>query len=140
MKDRIYKFRAWDEQKKIMHNTFQFISSGDEGNDWIVFVSEHNKFSDNKEDKIILDNPHFRQQLKIMQFTGKQDKNGNDIYEGDILKYYDCLDIKDRIQKGIVVKWFNESSSFSGLSNTSVKVIIGNIYTNPELNMVQNNG
>ena len=54
MKDRIYKFRAWDEQKKIMHNTFQFISSGDEGNDWIVFVSEHNKFSDNKEDKIIL--------------------------------------------------------------------------------------
>lgn len=29
------KFRAWDEQNKVMHNDFQFIKSGDSGNDWI---------------------------------------------------------------------------------------------------------
>ena len=39
MKDRL-KFRAWDKFNQIMHYDFQFIKSGEEGNDWICFVSD----------------------------------------------------------------------------------------------------
>ena len=36
----MWLLRAWDERKKIMHNDFQFIRSGDTGADWIVFTSD----------------------------------------------------------------------------------------------------
>ena len=39
MQDR-FKMRAWDECNKIMHYDFQFIKSGDNGNDWIIFQSD----------------------------------------------------------------------------------------------------
>lgn len=77
------KFRAWDEREKVMHYDFEFIQSGIEGNDWIVFKSDKHKL-DLKPHPF--DNPYFSQQLKIMQFTGLKDKNSlTDIYEYDII-------------------------------------------------------
>jgi hypothetical protein len=78
--------------------------------------------------------------LEVVQYTGLKDKNGKEIYDGDI------LDCEDRICK---VVWHNQAGQWdsdfikykgvlksNGIDNVSFKyraVVIGNIYENPEL-------
>lgn len=78
--------------------------------------------------------------LGVVQYTGLKDKNGKEIYDGDI------LDCEDRICK---VVWHNQAGQWdsdfikykgvlksNGIDNVSFKyraVVIGNIYENPEL-------
>jgi hypothetical protein len=64
----------------------------------------------------------------IMQFTGLRDKNGKEIYEGDIIEY--PLEDYERNVR-IEVKWCDEAACF-GMPTDKVEVI-GNIYENPEL-------
>lgn len=83
---RKHKFRAWDEGNKVMHYDFQFITSGENGNDWICFSSDKEARKTDDPRGIIFSNPYFRQQLKIMEFTGLLDRHGKEICEGDIVK------------------------------------------------------
>lgn len=77
-----------------------------------------------------------------VQFTGLKDKNGKDIYEGDVVKFnrqqgYTYLH-KGSIEK---VSWFNfQYSGFGFNENIPLTLkrskeieVIGNIYENPEL-------
>jgi uncharacterized phage protein (TIGR01671 family) len=122
------KFRAWDEKKKIMHTNFQWIESGTEGNDWILFVSDQRPIqSDNN-----LTNPYFSQQLKKMQFTGLLDKNGKEIYERDVLK--------NEIGATGIVQWYKDGyeirmseKMYSRFHTFGEHEVIGNIYENPDL-------
>ena len=128
------KFRAWDEGNKILHKNVEFIRSGLENNDWIIFKSDKQKL----EDDLVLNNPYFQKQIKIMQYTGLKDKNGVEIYEGDIIKY-DFNKLNYRIEflnAEFIARRFYENienlypSEFDYGKECEV---IGNIYENQEL-------
>ena len=82
IKMRELKFRAWDEGNEVMHNDVEFIRSGTENNDWILFKSDKQTLEDDE----VLSNPYLQQQLKIMQYTGMNDSEGTEIYEGDVVR------------------------------------------------------
>lgn len=88
----------------------------------------------------------------LMQFTGLKDKNGKEIYEGDILQVYHPnranypyplnwwveYEVKRWLhQAQFVLKWRQDkkdnSPSIETMSRVDESEVIGNIYENPEL-------
>jgi uncharacterized phage protein (TIGR01671 family) len=77
----------------------------------------------------------------ITQFTGLLDKNGKEIYEGDIIDYAGWAWYRSKLL--IVVEWSSTLSGFEpfvdynkdlGIDHPSSEcLVIGNIYENPEL-------
>lgn len=121
----IPKFRAWDKDHKYMEYTDKnlIVSFGDNGNVDATDLSN------------IYSTCNGMQNFELMQSTGLKDKNGTEIYEGDIVK-----NIYDEIY---VVKWFdaafyleekyNGGFDYHELHFEDNKKVIGNIYENPEL-------
>ena len=129
----IPKFRAWDTTKKEMFkDTFAITESGQ-----VVIVDQSSVFV--SPDYIFVDN------LVIMQSTGLLDKNGKEIFEGDIIangpdvmcmKRHNTLGFyvekKGRVEfiaDGAVLEEFEEDAKEIADSLE----IIGNIYENKEL-------
>jgi len=86
----------------------------------------------------------FTDDIILMQYTGLKDKNGKEIYEGDILKSKDC-GFRPKATKNLV-EWDEELSAFmpfaydlsddgSNWIDRESMEIIGNIYENPELDI-----
>ncbi len=138
------KFRAWikDNELMITQNDFRDYSMVSNG-DGFGIVSDGNWMND---DSFI-----------IMQFTGLKDKNGKDIYEGDVLEFADKWEwyrgsygIKMRFAEGSRLTELQEMYDAEPMERRVIEIpscyewilsseiqtywhVIGNIYDNPEL-------
>jgi len=111
------KFRAWDKENKKMHkvNMIDFI----EGE---IFVEPQPK------NKSRLWFEECKDSI-LMQYTGLKDKNGEEIYEGDIIK----KEWDDEIEEVTWNEGYVEPFNFSYYEDPEGGEILGNIYENPEL-------
>jgi uncharacterized phage protein (TIGR01671 family) len=70
-----------------------------------------------------------------MQYTGLKDKNGKEIYEGDIIKGFDFTAkvYWNIYQASFQIKTSNNGGAFLNEEYMSNFEIVGNIFENPEL-------
>lgn len=122
----IPRYRAWDKKFKTMYEVDDIMSI-DFGKSEIsvktLFFERTNCY---KFDDIVL-----------MQSTGLRDKNGKEIFEGDIIDSEDGIlsgVVEFRPDLGMFVSTLIKYNNFERLCNVADSVhIIGNIYTNPGL-------
>ena len=135
------KFRAWHKEKKkiILISSLHFYDDGKTNYGYKETPNVPNVNVTISEDEAVL-----------MEFTGLQDENGVDIYEGDIINLsYEYFDGHFRDNE-IVGKVYFEDSSFRMSYKKYDEIrewridepeilsieVIGNIYENPELLVV----
>lgn len=136
------KFRAWDEEKKKMwwnvesaYDTLHCHNYNHKEEDEDCDCEEH-RFMPSSFGKVLRDTNYI-----VMQFTGLLDRNGKEIYEGDIVKGNPNGSTGIRVGK---VEWLNDGWVVSDETERdnekrlwqdffSRTEIIGNIYENTEL-------
>lgn len=116
------KFRAWDKRKKKIIDVakIQFYRNGN-GNLSNCIASIQS-----------LEKSYLPADIILLQFTGLLDKNGKEIYEGDIIKYTDA---EGKIFNKYIVfrNGCFEADSGEWHLKPLEKEIIGNVYENKEL-------
>lgn len=120
----IPKYRAYDsgslcrmyspEEVMVCNGDIWILDEDSEANEWIV-----------------------NNDLSLMQSTGLTDKNGKEIFEGDIIDSTDGFltgVVEFRVSLGMFISELVEYNSFERLCNVaSSRKIIGNVWEHPEL-------
>lgn len=125
---RTIKFRAWDKFNKC------WVPVNGQDPYTLKQLADDDLFSYHKEIHPISSR---WQNYDWVQFTGLTDKNGKEIYEGDIVQLYGFSD-KYKISYGNGcfylegIEDFTQDIMFSYQESNKVEVI-GNVYENPEL-------
>lgn len=152
------KFRIWDKTNKVMidENTSQKelikMQMSLNSNNPMRFFYFEDEWYPVMEATILFDalstlKQDYNDKIEIMQYAGLKDKNGKEIYEGDIVRkkcnYLNTGEIKIRLYK---VVWKEEwcawalkklgnctQSCYMYKNELDFCEIVGNIYENPEL-------
>ena len=129
------KFRAWDESlKQYFYDVAVYPNN-------IVAIQRHNIESMMLEANGMTHWTELDGNAIIEQYTGLKDKNGKEIYEGDIVEYsWDFCGIK--CKNKYAVEWLSGyvehypcsfDSGFTLPDSVDGYMVIGNIHENPEL-------
>lgn len=122
----IPRYRAWNKATKEMHEVDDIVSIDIEKKQIYVKTLFFNQLNHYVFDAVVL-----------MQSTGFRDKNGKEIFEGDIVDSEDGIlsgVVEFRPDLGMFVSTLIKYNNFERLCNVADSVhIIGDIYTNPEL-------
>lgn len=102
-----FRFRAWDSVEQLM---------------FPIFSLQGGVIPYSLSDKAIV----------IMQSTGLCDKNGKEVFEGDILEAEPGRLINPLVYRDDI-RWDQEAAAFTFTWSPHTAKIIGNIYEHPEL-------
>lgn len=140
--NREIKFRAWNKKQNEWANINQL-------SDWgsceiTAAVGMGNEQYPYQTMRIVSDDVY-----ELMQYTGLKDKNGKEIYEGDIVRYDESEKINRWVsgEKAVVIwmpprftfrvkpydKFVGSNQNLPSVDDQEFIEIIGNIYENPEL-------
>ena len=132
------KIRAWDKETRKMYIVLSISFDVESVTMWSGIEGEAEIARDFKD-------------VELMDYTGLKDKNGKEIYEGDIIKYTE--EDEDSAFGGtetdtVEVRWIDDIGQYRAVFASGRRVelhfilqlptireseIIGNIYENPEL-------
>ena len=125
MRERTLKFRAWSKGHKIMHTKVNLYSLNREG---IM-------------DRAQLDNKQIMENIggscEVMQFVGRHDRNGKEIFEADIIKIHGLKDyyivIYDEEFCEFRMKHYLSESGYAFHVCTKPFEVVGNLFETPHL-------
>lgn len=155
--NRDLKFRAWDKIENIMH----YQENGNEGVEFSFGGTNCVRVYEYKPqliDGVCIDDYDYDEleDYELMQYTGLRDKNGKEIYDGDIITFTEidedsCMG-KENTYTG-KVEWIDEIAQWRFIYPSGQRTelhfivqlptiisceVIGNIYENPELLLDKN--